>query len=145
MDPDLEATAEAPRANAAVRVFQQRDNSVDNIEGEAVTSSQSLQSEGIRRRNTDQYAGAARESTTSSADTERTLTQERSRKSKDRLSHEKLMEDLKKDYICKYRDARLYIRVCELIMNRGGFRNWYSETCSFSRNPQRLRDLPCIP
>ncbi|THV52034.1 hypothetical protein BGAL_0091g00190 [Botrytis galanthina] len=99
MDPDLEATAEAPRANAAVRVFQQRDNTVDDIEGEAVTSSQSLQSESIRRRNTDQYAGAARESTTSSADTERTLTQERSGKRKDKLSHEELMEDLKKDYI----------------------------------------------
>ncbi|TGO44161.1 hypothetical protein BOTNAR_0915g00020 [Botryotinia narcissicola] len=102
MEPDLEATAEAPRANAAVRVFQQRDNTANDIEREAVTSSQSLQSEGIRRRNTDQYAGAARESTKSSADTERTLTQERSRKSKDKLSHEELMEGLKKDYIWEY-------------------------------------------
>ncbi|KAF7889589.1 uncharacterized protein EAF02_002004 [Botrytis sinoallii] len=127
MEPDLEATAEAPRANAAVRIFQQRDDSADDIEREAVKSSQSLQSEGIRRRNTDQYGGAVRESTTSSADTERTLTQEKLRKSKDTPSHDELMENLKKDYIWE------------------DFENWYSEACSFSRNPQRLRDLPCIP
>ncbi|KAF7954534.1 hypothetical protein EAE96_005654 [Botrytis aclada] len=99
MEPDIEATAEAPRANAPVRVFQQRDNTADDIMREAVTSSQSLQSEGVRRRNTDQYAGAIRESTASSADTERTLTQQRLRKSKDMPSHEELMENLKKDYI----------------------------------------------
>lgn len=135
MEPDLEATAEAPRANTAVRFLQQLDNTAKDNEREAVISSQSVQSGGIRRRNTDQYAGAVRESTKSSVDTERTLTQERLRKDNDKPSHKELMENLKKDYICKYRDARCFIEACELTTNRGGFRNRYSETCTFSRNP----------
>ncbi|CCD43222.1 hypothetical protein BofuT4_P013310.1 [Botrytis cinerea T4] len=99
MEPDLEATAEAPRANTAVRFLQQLDNTAKDNEREAVISSQSVQSGGIRRRNTDQYAGAVRESTKSSVDTERTLTQERLRKDNDKPSHKELMENLKKDYI----------------------------------------------
>ncbi|ATZ53696.1 hypothetical protein BCIN_09g04880 [Botrytis cinerea B05.10] len=99
MEPDLEATAEAPRANPAVRFLQQLDNTAKDNEREAVISSQSVQSGGIRRRNTDQYAGAVRESTKSSVDTERTLTQERLRKDNDKPSHKELMENLKKDYI----------------------------------------------
>ncbi|TEY84231.1 hypothetical protein BOTCAL_0018g00080 [Botryotinia calthae] len=99
MEPDLEATAEAPRANTAVRFLQQLVDTATDVEREAVISSQSLQSGGIRRRNTDQYAGAVRESTTSSVDTERTLTQERLRKDNDKPSYQELMENLKKDYI----------------------------------------------
>ncbi|KAK6607630.1 hypothetical protein H4I96_03865 [Botrytis cinerea] len=88
MEPDLEATAEAPRANPAVRFLQQLDNTAKDNE-----------LWGIRRRNTDQYAGAVRESTKSSVDTERTLTQERLRKDNDKPSHKELMGNLKKDYI----------------------------------------------
>ncbi|KAI9647763.1 hypothetical protein NHQ30_004151 [Ciborinia camelliae] len=54
MEPDLEAAAEAPRVSPAMRTSSQRDNIDDCFQHEAGARPEALQSEGIRRRNTDQ-------------------------------------------------------------------------------------------
>ncbi|KAG4033823.1 hypothetical protein MFRU_004g03260 [Monilinia fructicola] len=73
MEPDLEAAADAPHATLAMRMSSQRDNTSADIQLEAVTSSDALQSEGIRRRNTDHTVDMVRDTTVSSIDTDKTL------------------------------------------------------------------------
>lgn len=73
MEPDLEAAADAPHATLAMRMSSQRDNTGADIQLEAVTSSHALQSEGIRRRNTDHTVDMVRDTTVSSIDTDKTL------------------------------------------------------------------------
>ena len=74
MEPDIEAAAEAPRANPALHMSSQPNNAADDMELEAIAVPEDVRSEGIRRRNTDQGADAVRENNISSIDTEQTLT-----------------------------------------------------------------------
>ncbi|KAB8295238.1 hypothetical protein EYC80_007153 [Monilinia laxa] len=73
MEPDIEAAANAPRATVAMRVSSQRDHTGEDLQFEAVKNSEALQSEGIRRRNTDQAVDPVQDTTVSSIGTDKTL------------------------------------------------------------------------